>query len=824
LFKNKEMFQLPDDEPVTYPASRSIRSRGGRDPFATSSSSQQRTRGDPFTTTTFFENEGSGDPFSTPASSQQVAGTASTGEILDLKTTVYRYKVKGVNKIAFIYSKALFMNLLDEISLLALINLSLFGSGKSLPGISIKAKVQASKERKDIAFVTKNVVSEDKGELSRLFGLNDPSQEVLTQKRLIQVFKGLVLCLKFVYFISKIVVTGKTLDESRSATEDVPTRKFISSLYQEMKSDTVFVKDFRKMYDDFVLKEKILGFTEDTQATSFGLVEGAQATSLDFSKDNQDTVFFLEIPTKRDFVNLGDPSFTSGKPVQQYVKTLYRWKRFLEKLRYFLEPLVKVPENYAATISSADIKPTDTVLVFTTFTQEVLPQGLGEKPIAFPGSPVWRRTNPFPVSGVGIEPAREQEIFDRVALESKISRLMEELKNTRKQAEDAHINFEEAMATRDRYFTESTKYKAMYEDLLVKQSVPVARTQGSNEITRLQTLLADSKRSQEAASLLVIEKERQIAQLQESQQKLTLSVTEKDGKIATLTKENEKEKGEYMTLKTLYDRTVAPTIFNDLVFLKPEIFKSDNILRNTRRYIRHILRQLALFNPVKEFFDAMMKLNTNITTRFKNEFALQGDLCSGIGGVKYLSWAAGEILKYLTSYEVISKFPSNLFETSSEDWLFGGFSIVHPDSRFVSPDLTRMINNATKDDISYLIFLRRLLFAKTAIDAIVTLKYVEGRPLLDQVYEILRSQTNETATGGVFKSETDVDDVFFIPLLLEKQKTTYGSPSSSSQSGAQTSTSTRKTVTFDVNIPSPVTRQETPFLSPQTPKTGFSRQ
>jgi hypothetical protein len=677
-------------------------------------------------------------------------------ETLDLTTTVFRYKVGKEEREANIYSKVWFLNQLDDFSILTLTVLSLFGSGRSLPGILIKPKIQQAKDGSGVNVISGNVIGEEKAELAKIFRLGEsPTPGQITQKRLVQVFKGFVLCLKFVFFIAKIRITGKSFDESVSAVGDIPTKNFILSLYQEMRNDTTFVEDFRDFYDQLVKPER-----EDS----------------DFVTTDRDVAFFLSIPTMKDSINLADPKNARlNKPIQEYVKILYRWRRFLEKLRFFLEPLVSIPANYIATISTTVIQPSATILVFTKFTQEALPSLLGRPIIAGPGSPVWKRGDPFPMLKGGVESGREQEIFDKRSLESEISNLRRQLQASKASEEDAITSLQDISESRDRLSAEFQKCKVAYErkvnELAAQRTVQGSSSSPADtrELTRLKEMLANVQKAHSNMNRELEEKNQMISELQ--------------GDFA-------REKQMYDDLNLLYKRTISPSVFDDTVFLKLGDFTTPNIVRDTNWYRRHIFFQLVKAKPGKEFYDELMSLNDSIESSFRHEFILQGDICSGIGGVQYLTWLTGEIKRYLETHDVARKFPQGLFDSLSTEWMFGGFSIEKLDSRFISPILVRMINDRTQADITRLVFLRRVLFAKTVIDLIVTGKYAKGENLLDQVYKKLLSQTNEGVVDNIFRLKTESIDFTFLPLLIGDQKTVCSS------------SSTKKTVRFQVT-PSP---------------------
>ena len=166
----------------------------------------------------------------------------------------------------------------------------------------------------------------------------------------------------------------------------------------------------------------------------------------------------------------------------------------------------------------------------------------------------------------------------------------------------------------------------------------------------------------------------------------------------------------------------------------------------------------------------------------------------GIGGVGYLTAFSTTLKEIFSLAPNTQEIATRIFTPESKDWIFGNFSTGDSDPRFLSCDLIRKISTDTKQSINAVVFLRRLLIAKTFVDFINSQRKFTFDDLLELVSDTLKSQTNDliyrtinqTLVGDLIKYKPDSTFSF----LSEEKPTDLFSESSFSSFPSSSSSST----------------------------------
>lgn len=221
----------------------------------------------------------------------------------------------------------------------------------------------------------------------------------------------------------------------------------------------------------------------------------------------------------------------------------------------------------------------------------------------------------------------------------------------------------------------------------------------------------------------------------------------------------------------------------------PDAVKNTEIL--AAAFFAYIFEKIKSWFPNPSYKTNIDRIFKTVDDAFTPE-ALENILKSSkenVGGVIFLTNVSAELGKFMESNpnEIIRTMASNLFKLSSNNWIFGKFSISHRDDRFFSSELISKLSPSTLRTVNTIVFLRRLLVAKTFTDYVgdrvsnaIMVKNNRGgvvfndgsSSVLDLVYKNLSGQTNQgiqqsiiDGVSGHFKSNLQQQGAF--AFLLE---------------------------------------------------------
>lgn len=243
-----------------------------------------------------------------------------------------------------------------------------------------------------------------------------------------------------------------------------------------------------------------------------------------------------------------------------------------------------------------------------------------------------------------------------------------------------------------------------------------------------------------------------------------------------------KDMHSHRDLERHYTKLSQTDIFNDDIFNINSPNFGDNLKNFTQAFLVYIFSiRMAQWPANCEFQSRVSKITTEEIEKIgKTPGMIEKiffDSGKKIGDFAYLEYFSNKLRTYYLSHaRFVQKntiiMISNVLDPSSENWIFGNFSVENSDPRFLSQDLIRKINPTTKIAIDVLIFLRRLLIAKTFVD-IINVNNVEFGNLLDLVYEKLSIQTNAEIHSSVVSQLTsekkEYGAVKQFSFLLEKR-------------------------------------------------------
>jgi hypothetical protein len=288
-------------------------------------------------------------------------------------------------------------------------------------------------------------------------------------------------------------------------------------------------------------------------------------------------------------------------------------------------------------------------------------------------------------------------------------------------------------------------------------------------------------------------------------------ITELESQIRDLKAQHEKDMHSHRDLEGHYTKLSQTDIFNDIIISDTvsDAFK-DKMKNITQAFLVYIFSiRMAQWPADCEFQSQVSKITAEEIEKIGKTAGLIEKIIFGsggkIGGFAYLEYFSTKLRNhYLSQARFVQEntliMISNVLDPSSKNWIFGNFSVENSDPRFLSQDLIRKINPNTKIAINVLIFLRRLLIAKTFVD-IINVNNIDFGDLLDLVYEKLSTQKNNEIHGSVVSQlaseKKQHGTVPQFSFLLEKRPEassfdsvfTTSFPSSSSSSSPSTSTS-----------------------------------
>lgn len=586
------------------------------------------------------------------------------------------------SKKAIIYSKPWLMKQLDDVSVLVLTNLNLFGSSDALPLIQITPDIKSVSSGPYAKEAIVKGVKIVKGKLPA-----KPTEEdkaVGYNNALLDIFKGVQYCLKFIFFIGCIYHTRKSFKAEVVFDSETEYNKFPKPFYKKMAYDLSFVSAFNSLYENFVYRASSHpdGLkTLNVVTLSLSIIR--QSEAFDFGSDELSKYY------------------GSDYSIQRYVSDIYALKVFLEKMKFFLESLVPVPKNYIATISTAAINFANFARVFNAFKDQI--ESLAFSNIR--GSPFMKRS----FSG----------FMKRLNENGYVS--SEELREWEKKSEQDPIEIQRELEMK------IAELDASYQSLQAeyRQMSGGAMTSSSQQ-TNASFSPSFSRSAQETINML-------------KEQVRSLNVVhDQDAKSLAI-------------LEGKYNKLLQAGIFDD---------KNISItlgMFNQIKQLATLFFVYVVFMKIKEWFGVSVqtKINTEFTNTirefpnlFSRAIANKDQSLIGDGGfLRDISSRLQNIFKSEANERRIKAFEevaNKFFNPLSSNWIFGNFSSKDADPRFLSCDLIRKITPESYKVINVVVFMRRLLIAKTFVDINTKDTLLSFDNLLDKVYAKISNETNQS--------------------------------------------------------------------------------
>lgn len=634
-----------------------------------------------------------------PASSQDFFGTSEQGSSFEneyqLITRIREFKD------AIIYSKPWLMSQLDELSVLVLTNLNLFGSSAALPLVKIIPDVKSFSTGPYAGNAIVKGVKIVKGKLPGKATESDKANGY--NLALLDVFAGVQYCLKFIFFIGCIYHTKKSFKAGVVFDSETEYNQFPKPFYKKMAGDLSFVSAFNSLYETFIYG-----------ASSSEGLKALNPVAFSLSIVNQSEVF--------DFGSTRPEGFRgSDYSIQKYVSDIYVLKSFLEKMKFFLESMVPVPKNYIATISVVALDFSNFARVFTAFKEQIDSFAFSN----IQGSPFVKGTFSSFMRRLGETGHISRDEFNRWVRAS--------------EQDPVEIQRELEMKI--------AELDASYQSLQAKYNQVAGGGKGST--------------SPSSSSALRSAQE---------------TINDLEEQVRTLNNVHNQDVSSMLSLEEKYNKLLQAGIFDDKnISITREMF-------NQIKQLSTLFFVYVIFMKIRNWFGPSVKSKidaafTNTVRDFPDLFSRAIDIKdqSLIGDGGFLRDISSKLQKIFESEaverrtEAFKKVSDNFFNPSSDNWIFGNFSSKDADPRFLSCELIRKITPETYKTINVVVFMRRLLIAKTFVDIISKDTLLSFKDLLDKVYTKLSAETNQSIfnslTNGISR---EYKEILAAPTLVFK--------------------------------------------------------